>query len=133
MLTRNFHDEKLMSISVFENSLAIEVTLLGRMIKITVGGLEKLRVSDFKEGNIITAVRVNCSKTSGGNKEEVRSLLMYAYDLDEAVLEKNVKLSGFLNNKIKQYEAGAILILELEPSYGAYLVAVGSEVSEEEN
>lgn len=65
-----------------------------------------------------------------GTEGMVRSLLKYAYEVDDADLERNTELSSFLDKKLMDYENGLIVILELEPSYGAYLVAIGGSILE---
>lgn len=132
MLSSTFHDEKLISVAVTDEALILEVSLKGKVLKITVSGLERLRVTDFKEGNIINSLQVICHDPRSASNHSVRSLLMYVYDLDDASLERNSRLTSFINEKLKAYEQGAIHVLELDPSYGAYLVAVGSEILEEE-
>ena len=131
MLSSTFHDQKLVSIAVADNALTIEILTQERKTKIRVGGLQKLLVTDFKEGNIINVVRVihtGCSTESMG---AVRSLLQYAYEISDTQLQKNTKLSCFFDKIIKEYEEGSIVIFEIEPSYGAYLVAVGTNILEE--
>jgi len=132
MLSSTFHDGKLISIAVTDDILAIEVFAQDKITKIQLSGLEKLRVTDFKEGNIINAMRVVRPKLSRSNEGVGKSLMKYAYELDDAALERNKKFSFFLDNKLKEYEEGSVLILEIEPSYGAYLVAIGKKISEEE-
>lgn len=132
MLSSTFHDGKLISIAVTDDVLAIEVFAQDKITKIQLSGLEKLRVTDFKEGNIINAVRVVRPKLPPSNDDVGKSLMKYAYELDDAVLERNEKFSFFLDKKLKEYEEGSVLILEIEPSYGAYLVAIGKKISEEE-
>lgn len=110
--------------------MILEISAQDKIIKVTLSDLEKLRVTDFKEGNIINSVQiVRPEKTNNGLG---RSLLKYVYELDETNLTKNTKLSSFLDKKIKEYEEGSLLILEIEPSYGAYLVAIGKKIIEEE-
>lgn len=130
MLTSTFHDGRLMSIAVTDDTLTLEVLTQGKTIKIQLCGLEKLRVSDFKEGNIINAVRIICPKRNSSSDGVGRSLIKFAYALGEEGLEDNSKFASFLDGKLEEYEGGSILILEIEPSYGAYLVAIGKEISE---
>lgn len=58
MLSSTYHDEKLISIAVADDSLAIEISAQNKKIIIKVNELEKLRVTDFKEGNIINVAQV---------------------------------------------------------------------------
>jgi hypothetical protein len=130
MLSSTFHDEKLISIAVADDVLAIEISTRDKKNKIQVVGLQRLRVTDFKEGNIINVAQVICAEQSTESTSVIRSLLKYAYGLDNTDLQKNTKFSSFLNEKIKEYEEGVIVIFEIEPSYGAYLVAVGRDIIE---
>ncbi|MEG8233901.1 hypothetical protein [Pseudomonas orientalis] len=130
MLSSTFHDKELISIAVIDDALTIEILTQERKTKIRVGGLQKLLVTDFKEGNIINVVRVihtGCSTESVG---AVRSLLQYVYEISDNELQQDAKLSCSFDEKIKEYEEGSILIFEIEPSYGAYLVAVGRDILE---
>lgn len=129
MLSSTYHDEKLISIAVADDSLAIEISAQNKKIIIKVNELEKLRVTDFKDGNIINVAQVIYAG-GAGTEGMVRSLLKYAYEVDDADLERNTELSSFLDKKLMDYENGLIVILELEPSYGAYLVAIGGSILE---
>lgn len=131
MLSSEFHDGNLISISTQDNVLTLYVSLNEKLTKITVKELERLRVSDFKEGNIINTVSVFCGTSKQCSDERCASLLKYVYDLSDAILEKDKKLSPFLDKKIEAFKEQDILILEIEPSYGAYLVAIGKTLSED--
>ncbi len=48
MLSSTFHDGQLISISVMDDTLAIEILAQSKATKIKLSGLEKLRVIDFK-------------------------------------------------------------------------------------
>lgn len=131
MLSSTFHDERLISISVADDTLAMEVSEQDKSVKIKISDLEKLRVTDFKEGNIINAIRTIKPDPSESSEVEIKSLLMYAYELDDESLKMDAKLSLFIDKKLKEHTNGSIIILEVEPSYGAYLVAIGKTISEE--
>lgn len=130
MLSSAFHDGRLTSVIVADDTLVLDVLTEDKIFKIHLSGLKKLRVTDFKEGNIINAVREFCSTQLPDDTRAVRSLMMYAYDLDDADLERNGKFSLLLEKQIIEYESGSIVVLEIEPSYGAYLVAIGEKISE---
>jgi hypothetical protein len=95
MLSSTFHDGKLISIAVTDDILAIEVFAQDKTTKIQLSGLEKLRVTDFKEGNIINAVRVLRPKPSPSTDGVGKSLMKHAYELDDAAIERNEKFSFF--------------------------------------
>ncbi|WP_434702526.1 hypothetical protein J3P85_16600 [Pseudomonas sp. Z1-12] len=95
MLSSTFHDGKLISIAVMDDILAVEVLAQDKITKIQLSGLEKLRVTDFKEGNIINAVRVVRPKPSPSNDGVGKSLMKYAYELDDVALERNEKFTFF--------------------------------------
>ncbi|MBS7690309.1 hypothetical protein I0E98_06655 [Pseudomonas lalucatii] len=98
--------------------------------KIIINDLEKLRVSDFKEGNIINSAHVFCGENGSFSEERYTSLVKYAYDISNTALSDNEKLSSFLIRKVKEIKEGSLLALEIEPSYGAYIVAIGKNISE---
>lgn len=129
MLSSSFHDGKLMSITVADEKLSLEVYSDGKLTQIQVVGLEKLRATEFKEGNIINSLTI-LSPDSLPDISEVRALMKYAYELNDADLERNPKFSSFLEGKLKEYQDGSLLVLEVEPSYGAYLVAIGRGILE---
>ncbi|MBK3453271.1 hypothetical protein [Pseudomonas sp. MF6754] len=131
MLSSTFHDGRLISITAVDDNLTLEILAQDKTTKIKMSGLEKLRVTEFKEGNIISTLRVICPEDSSSKESTGKSLLKYAYELDEATLEHSEKFKSFLTNKLREHEKGSILILELEPSYGAYLVAIARTITEE--
>ncbi|MBU3056276.1 hypothetical protein [Pseudomonas indica] len=131
MLSSDFHDGNLLSISTQDNALALYISLNEKLTKITLKELERLRVSDFKEGNIINAASIYCGVSEQCSEERYTLLLKYVYDLSDATLENDKKISLFLDRKIEALKERDILILEIEPSYGAYMVAIGKAVSEE--
>jgi hypothetical protein len=133
MLSSTYHDEKLVSIAVVDNSLTIEISSKDKKVRIKVTELEKLRITDFKEGNIINLAQVIHAGVSTDTESMVRLLLKYAYEVNDADLKRNAKLSSFLDNKIKEHQEGSIVILEIEPSYGAYLIAIGRQIVEEQS
>ncbi|MGY2413083.1 hypothetical protein [Pseudomonas pergaminensis] len=132
MLSSTFHDGKLVSIDVADDILAIEISTQEKTTKIQVSGLQKLRINEFKEGNIINIARIVHAEKSAESEITGRSLLKYVYELDDTNLMQNSKFSSFLDKKAKEFEEGSIVILEIEPSYGAYLVAVGRDILEED-
>ncbi|CRM36910.1 hypothetical protein [Pseudomonas sp. 44 R 15] len=89
-----------------------------------------MRVTDIKEGNIINVAQAIHSEHSTESLSAVKSLLKYAYEISDTQLQQNTKLSCFSDKTIKEYEEGSIVIVEIEPSYGAYLVAVGTDILE---
>ncbi|SHN22474.1 hypothetical protein SAMN05216593_1158 [Pseudomonas asturiensis] len=119
-----------MSIAVMDDTLFMEVYADGKTTKIKVSGLEKLRVTDFEEGNIINSLRV-LSPNDDGASSEVMRLMKYAYALEDADFKLSPKYSSFLDKKLEAFRNGSVLVVELEPSYGAYAVAIGKEISEE--
>lgn len=129
-LSSTFHDENLISITAANNTLVLVLSKQGETVRITMQALEKLRVSDFKEGNIISSMRTISPEPSEACKTEARSLIMHACDLDETSLKINSKPTSFLDKKLTEYRSGAIIILEIEASYGAYLVAIGKSITE---
>ncbi|MBC3955781.1 hypothetical protein [Pseudomonas triticifolii] len=131
MLSSNFHDGKMMSIAVMDDTLFMEVYADGKTTKIKVSGLEKLRVTDFEEGNIINSLRVLSPNDHAGASSEVMRLMKYAYALEDADFKLSPKYSSFLDKKLEAFRNGSVLVVELEPSYGAYAVAIGKEISEE--
>ncbi|MGY2224932.1 hypothetical protein ACW9IK_19785 [Pseudomonas gingeri] len=130
MLSSTYHDGKLGSIAVTDDTLILQVMTESKTAIIQLDGLEKLRASDFEEGNIINAVRVFEAHRSPTDEATYRSLIKQAYKIDDNSLMRNEKLSSFLEKKVKEYEQGALIILEVEPSYGCYLVAIGRTLSE---
>jgi ribosomal protein L21E len=132
MLSSTFHDKQLVSIAVADDTLTIEILTQDRRTKIRVVGLQKMRVTDFKEGNIINIVQAIHAQQSTESLSAVRSLLQYAYEISDDELQQDTKLSCSFDKKIEEYERGSLVILEIEPSYGAYLVAVGTDILEEE-
>ncbi|KIQ37342.1 MULTISPECIES: hypothetical protein [Pseudomonas syringae group] len=132
MLSSTFHDGELKSISVADNKLCMDIYVDGKTTRIKLGGLEKLRITDFKEGNIISFLRVLSQDNSPSNRSEVMLLMKYAYTLNDTDLELTPKYSSFLDRKIKEYQDGSLLVMELEPSYGAYAVAIAKDLSEED-
>ncbi|KRP67975.1 hypothetical protein [Pseudomonas orientalis] len=131
MLSSTFHDQKLVSIAVADDALTIEISTQDKTTKIRVTGLQKIRVTDFKEGNIINIAQVIHAQHSTESVSAVKSLLQYVYEISDDELQQNTKLSCSFDKKIKEYEDGSIVIFEIEPSYGAYLVAVGTDILEE--
>ncbi|WP_449124941.1 hypothetical protein [Pseudomonas viridiflava] len=132
MLSSTFHDGELKSISVADDKLCMDIYADGKTTRIKLSGLEKLRITDFKEGNIISFLRVLSQDNSPSNRSEVMLLMKYAYTLNDTDLELTPKYSSFLDRKIKEYQDGSLLVMELEPSYGAYAVAIAKELSEED-
>ncbi|GAO92195.1 hypothetical protein CFN58_06865 [Pseudomonas avellanae] len=131
MLSSDFHDKNLTSISTNNEVLVLGFSALEWDTRIILGGLEKLRVSDFKEGNIISSVRVIDSENFLLNKDHCEKLVRYAYDIDGSGLINNEKLSLFLKRKIEEVRDGYLIVLEVEPSFGAYVVAVAKSISED--
>ena len=119
MLSSDFHDGNLISISSQNGVFELRVLSRGKLIKITVKDLERLRVSDFKEGNVINFLRV----FSG--EEEMCN------DIGDETVESNGKIPLFVSKKIEELKRGTLLALEVEPSYGGYVVAIGRAVLEE--
>ncbi|WP_338524441.1 hypothetical protein NUH87_01765 [Pseudomonas batumici] len=130
MLSSTYHDEKLISIAASENSLTLQIYSESKTSTIQLNDLVKLRATDFEEGNIINIVQIFDAHNAPTGEATYRSLIKYAYGISNDDLKKNPKLSSFLNNKIREYEKGSLLILEVEPSYGCYLVAIGRTISE---
>ncbi len=56
------------------------------------------------------------------------ALLKYVYDIDDAGLKNNESLR-FLTGKIEEIKRGMLLVLEIEPSCGGYVVAVDKSIS----
>jgi len=100
MLSRTYHDGKLASISVTEDSLSLQVFTENKTAKIQLDGLEKLRATDFEEGNIINVVQVFDAHSSPTSEATYRSLFKYAYSISDDDL-KNEKLSSFLDKKLE--------------------------------
>lgn len=131
MLSGNFHDGNLISISTKDDTLVLCVSALGEVKNIIINDLERLRVSDFKEGNIINSAHVFCGGNGSFNEDRYASLVKYVYDMNDAALSNNEKLSSFLRRKVEEVKEGSLLVLEIEPSYGAYIVAIGKSISED--
>jgi hypothetical protein len=131
MLSSTFHDGRLVSITATDDKLTLDIFAHNKKTKVTLSGLERLRVTEFKEGNIISALRVICPDPPSSKESVGKSLMKYVYELDDSTLEHSEKFKYFLTNKLREYEEGSIIILELEPSYGAYLVAIGRNITEE--
>ena len=130
MLSSNFHDGNLISISTKDDTLVLCVSALGGITNIVINDLERLRVSDFKEGNIINSAHVFCGESESCDEGRYTSLVKYVYDMSDTALKNNEKLSLFLKRKIEEIKEGSLLILEIEPSYGGYIVAIGKTISE---
>ena len=57
MLSSTFHDGELKSISVADDKPCMDIYVDGKTTRIKLSGLEKLRITDFKESNIISFLR----------------------------------------------------------------------------
>ncbi|UXJ54547.1 hypothetical protein [Pseudomonas citronellolis] len=131
MLSSDFHDGNLISISSQNGVFELRVLSRGKLIKITVKDLERLRVSDFKEGGVINFLRVFSGEEEMCNEGRYMSLIKYVYDIGDETVESNGKIPLFVSKKIEELKRGTLLALEVEPSYGGYVVAIGRAVLEE--
>lgn len=130
MLSSDFHDRNLLSVSVKGGRLTLEISTGDTIKEITLLGLEKLRATDFKEGNVINALRLFVANPTDQDTTIPRQLIKYAYEINEQDLSSPSRLSEFFEKTLDRYLNGSLLILELEPSYGGYIVAIGAALQE---
>ncbi|MDH0648592.1 hypothetical protein N5D48_19530 [Pseudomonas sp. GD03858] len=130
MLSSQFHDQQLTCIAVNDSELRLEILGTTGTRTLTLEGLKKLRVSDFKEGNIINEARLFTASTGQCDEPLFRRLLSFAYDIEENEPISKKKLAGFLSSEFQRFQKGTLVILEIKPSYGSYVVAIGSHLHE---
>ena len=124
-----FHDAKISSIKLEENNLLSIKTLHREAEKyINIEGLVKLRISDFEEGNIISRIYSYSGESGQQHKEEIMNCLIYAYKLTGEILKKHPDQKLFIDEKCKEVIKGNLIVLEIEPAYGCYLVAIGKSI-----
>jgi len=131
-LSSQLHDGNLISVSTIDGTLTLLFSVAGRSKRVNLNGLERLRISDFKEGNIANSVSVYSGEYGLGD-ERYEELLRYVYDISNVASGNPEKTHGFLKEKLRELNTGNLLLLEIEPSYGCYLVALGRSISESES
>ncbi|MCF6256874.1 MAG: hypothetical protein L3K25_11360 [Gammaproteobacteria bacterium] len=126
-----FHDAKIISVQLElqDDSLLRINTLHEKRIKsINVQGLIKLRVSDFEEGNIVSRVYSYTGHNCAQHSDVVLKNLNYVYKLSSDFLEKYPDKKAFIVEKYNEVIKGNLVLLEIEPAYGCYLVALGKNI-----
>jgi len=126
MLTR-FHDENIISIELVDGGLSLALTLNGAVANVYITCLKKLRVDRFQEGNIVNSVFVYSGEECLGHEESIRTALRYLYDIDAQSIKNKPSLTPFLEQQFKKIINGELILVEVEPSYGCYIVALGEK------
>lgn len=127
---RTFHDHFLTGVSVDETGVVLRVKSDGRWIikeqyRIIVKGLVRLRSDNFLQGNIIDSVVCHDIRNARIDEDDIRACARFA--LDEPESDPHSSISQIVNRML----AGELMALEVIPSYGAYLVAIGRMVTVE--
>ena len=120
----NFHDQYITGIEVIENNLEIKATHEGKRGIIKIRKLEDLKVNGFKEGNIINILRIY-------HQENVLQKKGYAFNLIKDACDINLLLESnkiIINKKLQKIIEGQLIMLEIIPSYGCEIVALGFEI-----
>lgn len=125
-MIRSFHDQNLSAVSICDDTLKLEI--LGNEQEktwIAVEGLEKLRISDMEEGNIIANLRIFSIDNYSVFAKKIAACVRYVYKLDDARDIIDHKGNEHVKRQCSLIEHGELIVLEIEPSYGCYLVALG--------
>jgi len=126
---RSFHDQNLTAVSLCGDALRIQIAGNDGMITLLeIERLEKLRISDFEEGNVIANVRLFADENYSSCQKRVLACIRYVYKLDTEIL--NADAEEFVQKQCELVARGKLVVMEVEPSYGCYLVAVGCNVNE---
>ena len=121
LLEPNLHDGTLVSIGLPRkgNAELIVAELSGKRYRIVLDGVFRLLATDFRQGNIILDVTV--SQGENVQMGDLESLVDVGADGQRP--EKYVRA-------IHERVLGeSLYVLELNPSYGCYLIAVAKSVS----
>jgi len=120
LLEPNLHDGTLVSIGLPRegNAELIVAELSGQRYRIVLDGVSDLLATDFREGNIILDVTVN----QGENVQMADVESLVDVGLDGQRPEKYVRI---IHERVLRE---SLYVLELNPSYGCYLIAVAKNV-----
>ena len=119
MVTPNVHDAKLLGITLLEsNRVRASFELIdGNYISLLFSGVERLRMDDFRQGNIVLDVSVQ--RGQGVPADEVA----YAYGIDQEPQKTN-----FLEKMLAEVRSKNLISVTLNPSFGAAFTCLCSNV-----
>lgn len=125
---RTFHDHLLTGVSLREDAAVLSVESDHRWSKseqyeILVHGLIRLRVDGFLQGNIIDSALCHDVTNVEKHGDAIRACIRFALDEQEADPPR------WSEGLVARIQAGELMILEIIPSYGAYLVAIGKTIT----
>lgn len=128
---RSFHDHNVSAISIRGSTLKLEISRNDQEhTYIEVDGLEKLRISDMEEGNVIANLRVFSVENYSMFERKIMACIRYVYRFDDEIENIDPKNEDYVVSQFSLVAHGKIIVLEIEPSYGCYLVAFGRSARE---
>lgn len=127
---RSFHDHFLTGVSVDETGVVLTVESDGRSKvkerhRIIVQGIVRLRSDNFLQGNIIDSVVCHDTRSAKIDGDDIRACAQFALGEPES------DPHGAISQIVDRILAGELMALEVIPSYGVYLVAIGRAVTVE--
>ncbi len=124
MFMNTFHDASLTAIKLVDDGFFMTLSSNNSEASIVVAGLKKLRIDKFMEGNIVNTVKTLSGADCLELTDSIRAQLVYLYDLDTRSVEENASLVPFIDSSIDKIVKGELILLEVEPSYGSYILAL---------
>lgn len=131
MRIKSYHDKEIRGIRLLEDDRVwIELGDAGRICAvIEVFGLEKLRINNLQEGNIVARVIVHGSTDALSSPKKIENLVNYLFGFrSDPNSSRNEK--EFVRSVLHRVELGELFILEIEPSYGCHFLALWKAIEE---
>ena len=133
IMINQFHDENLIAVNISKEKVSFSFTAKNKILKVSVHGLKKLRVDKFEEANVIARIYLYSGNEGISEKESIFSCLNYVFDINDSAIKNKPDLEAFIEQQYQYVINGDLIILEIEPSYGCYIVALGEKVVGLEN
>lgn len=88
---------------------------------VTLGGVDALQIDDFREGNIVVLFEITNGETPNPNINWER---LFPSPHPSAGKAYQVKHAEFVKSKLLAIEDGELTLIEMQPAFGADLLAV---------
>lgn len=125
------HDGRVVSVVLKNNELTLKIESDSATKIIVVRSLQKLKMDNFLEGNIVNSVFVYSGADCNRDVDQLQKSLAYLYEVTSKSIDNKPSLQSFLNQQFEKLVDGDLVMIEVEPSYGCYLVALGEGLVEE--
>lgn len=119
VVTPSVHDAKLLGVMLLESNRVRALLGLtdGSQVSLLFSGVERLRMDDFRQGNIVLDVSVLSGEAVSAND------IAYAYGIDQ-----EPQRTTFLKKMLEEVRAKNLISVTLNPSFGAGFTCLCSNV-----